>query len=363
MELSKKSYLTNFNFNAVDLAKFVFSIMVIMLHIPVLESEKGNILMDQLDFFYMSYLGRHAVPFFFVTSGFLLFRYSTEDNLSIIRVKRYISRIFTLYIIWSVIYLPFNLKEILQDSLGMRHGVICYIRDFIFTGSFLQLWYLNALILGVGLTAYLLWKKISIYRILIISGILYCMGLLGQTWYGLIRPLEFLLPDVWNVCDLAGKIIVTTRNGLFFAFFYVSIGAAIALKEIRIHPKYVQKMFIISGLLNLVEIYTLQHLNLIKDQSYSLFLCPTTVFLFLWIVQIKLPDWKGYIILRKMSSLIFFTHMLFYILVLKLLSVCGFMDLSVTSIFFITLFFTLTGSMVIIKLSELPYFRWLKMLT
>lgn len=67
-------------YNAIDLTKFIMAIFVVALHVEPLKGMQGT-------FFYQIYntIARMAVPFFFITSGYLLFYKMTEDyNIKII---------------------------------------------------------------------------------------------------------------------------------------------------------------------------------------------------------------------------------------------------------------------------------------
>ena len=54
---------------------------------------------------------RLAVPFFFTTSGFFFFRnYDSEnEDLNETRLKKALIRLFRIYLIWTIIYLPYTI--------------------------------------------------------------------------------------------------------------------------------------------------------------------------------------------------------------------------------------------------------------
>lgn len=209
------------NYNAIDLTKFICAILVVTIHIAPFGDN------ENLRFFnygIQNYLARIAVPFFFVTSGFLLYRKSTLENFSMDRTFKYALRLLRLYIIWSLIYLPLNIKIFLGNGQSIIHSVLVYIRNFIFTGSYTQLWYLNATIFAVILISFLLKKHIAPKKIIIYAAVFYFAGLFAQSYFGVIRPLRDLTPNLWHMLKLLSKIIVTTRDGLFEGFLFVAIG-------------------------------------------------------------------------------------------------------------------------------------------
>lgn len=216
------------NYNAIDLTKFVCAILVVAIHIKPFG--------DNEDFYFLNYaiqdyLARIAVPFFFVTSGFLLYRKTSFENFSIQRPLKYVLKLFRLYIIWSLIYLPLNIKTYISDGEGLIHSLMTYIRNFIFTGSYTQLWYLNATIFAVILITILLKKQVALKKIIACAVIFYFLGLLAQSYFGMIEPLCSLMPNFWNILKLFSKIIVTTRNGLFEGFLFVGIGMFFAFYQ------------------------------------------------------------------------------------------------------------------------------------
>lgn len=100
-----------------------------------------NETLQLLNYGIQQWLARIAVPFFFISSGFLLYRKSSLNNFSLDRTKLYVVKLIKLYVIWTIIYFPFRIKSILKDERGIIYGVLTYYRDIIFAGSYVQLWY------------------------------------------------------------------------------------------------------------------------------------------------------------------------------------------------------------------------------
>jgi len=183
-------------------------------------------------------LTRVAVPFFFIASGFFMFRKMTESNTDWHTIKKYVKRIFRIYCVWTLIYMPIIIwTSFLNDNQGIAQELIILVRNFFMTASYSQLWFLPALIVAILCVGYLLSRKWTINSILILSGILYIIGLFGQSYYGLF---VFFFPEgsLGHECvKFASKIFVTTRNGLCFGFVYVAIGAYISFSKIEINIK------------------------------------------------------------------------------------------------------------------------------
>ena len=85
------------NYNALDAMKFVASLFVVGIHVHPFGDFSGK-----ADYLFIV-LARFAVPFFFVTSGFLLFkRLKSEENPNRY-VKSYVMRILKMYLFWFIV--------------------------------------------------------------------------------------------------------------------------------------------------------------------------------------------------------------------------------------------------------------------
>lgn len=255
-------------YNAVDLVKFLCAIMVVMIHIAPFGT---NGKYEFLNYVIQDYATRIGVPFFFVASGFFLYKKSTYEEFNVQPSKKYILKILKLYVIWSIIYMPLSISHIFVDEKGVLHGILVYLRNIFFVGSYLQLWYLNATIVGVGLVSFLLYRKCRIKSIIIASAILYTLGLLAQSWFGIIKPLSTNLPNIWMLLKLIQKIIGTTRNGLFEGFLFIAIGMIFAFLKIRIDVKKATCGFVISYLLMFIESFFVRYYHIIKERDMYIF--------------------------------------------------------------------------------------------
>lgn len=204
---------------------------------------------------------------------------------------------------------------------------------------------------------FLLSKKWSPRKILYTSSFFYFLGLLGDGYYGIISPM-LNLPFIGAVINVYFKIFNTTRNGLFFAFFFVSLGMILSNKEIII-SKYKSLFFLIISLLLLfVEVFVITYFDIAKDRNILLFTVPSALFCFLYLKKVKLKDTKWNI--RKISSLIFYSH----VWVIEMVSYCskilGIHIQSTPLPFLIVLTVTILISIITIKISNTKKFGWLK---
>ena len=113
---------------AIDVAKFIFSILVVAIHtVPLGNNDYG---------FPLNLLGslsRLAVPFFFMASGFFLSKKFDGDFYSernIIAVKKYALHILFLYGLWTLIYLPITIGDYIQNSYTAKKIIFNFVYGF-----------------------------------------------------------------------------------------------------------------------------------------------------------------------------------------------------------------------------------------
>lgn len=102
LDLSSKE-AKNAQFACIDLMKFICAILVVTIHTSPFKNVS-----PLLDYGLTQYIARLAVPFFFVASGYFLFRKTDYDNFDVNVPLTYAKRIFRLYLLWNAIYfVPF----------------------------------------------------------------------------------------------------------------------------------------------------------------------------------------------------------------------------------------------------------------
>ena len=157
-------------------------------------------------------------------------------------------------------------------------------------------------------------------------------------------------------------LIVTTRDGLFEAFIFVSLGMCFAFFEIKMSARKSLFFFILSMMLMGAEIFALQSKGFIRQHDMYFFLVPTTFFFFCYIKDLELPDSPIYKTLRSLSSLIFYSHLWINGVVSKALRIIYEPLCNSWLHFMITLIVTIVFSYAIIKLSNYHRFKWLNIL-
>ena len=350
MDTKRKEY------GAVDIIKFICAIFVIAIHV----SPFGyNGTLGRINYFCVGFLAKIAVPFFFIASGFFLYRKTPENEFTFNPTKKFLKKMLKLYLLWSLIYLYFPIKIILESG-DIKRYAISYVRDFIFIGSYAHLWYLNASIVAVFLVSVLLKFKVKIRFIVIIAILLYVLGLLTQSWYGIIRPLENKLPQLWKVFRLARKILVSAKDGLFEGFVFISIGMFFAYDKIKLNLTFSIIGFIVSLVLLYVEIDFVNKHGYARESVLYIFLVPAAMFLFAIGLNVKTKERKVYTDLRLLSSLIYYLHYFWF----KILDLYVFKNINLDSmpglLYVSTLVITLLTSVLIMVLSRTKHGKFLK---
>lgn len=201
-----------------DILRIICAVLVVTIHFAPFGPYETT---EMLNFRFVQYFSKNAVPLFFIISSFLLFnKVITDGHINMKAVLKRCWGYYKLYLIWTVIYLFMIVKSYTHG----RKSITELIRDFFFVGSYLHLWYLPALITGVLIVALLVKAGLKKRTILIIAGLLYVIALLGQSYYGLLTPLRNASAGFDDVQALYFRIFYTTRNGVFEAPLFVSLG-------------------------------------------------------------------------------------------------------------------------------------------
>ena len=325
------------NYNGIDVVKFICSILVFLIHIPLLNAPVGDSLSEfaiNVNFGLQNYICRIAVPFFFACAGFLFFSKMPEDNLNIDRLKNYSVKIFRLIGIWSVL---------------------------LYIGGDFHLWYLGAAVVAITFICLCLKFNIKYSYLFLIACFLYVLGLIGDSYYGFIRPLmsepvNKYLYDGWKL------LIGRSRNGLFMGTIFVLIGAIFAKKKIKINFGTSVFWFIASMCCLGGEVYLLRQHKMFADYNMYIFLIPAVFFLFYIAYNIKLKDRPIYEKLRTIGLLIYFLHIMVNKLVLYVIDGVNkffYLDLNPYRCF-IVFAITLLLAICIERLSHKERTKWIK---
>lgn len=277
---------TEQRFNNLDRFRLIAALLVIAIHTSPLVSFSS-----EADFFLTGILARIAVPFFlmvtgqFVVSGFL-FPGSESPKAPF----RYLRKMGILYVSAILLYLPLGIYAGHYTQLS----ILGIFRMLLFDGTFYHLWYFPACILGImllyGMHRFLKMKCNSLF---FICGLLYILGLLGDSYYGLIADLP-VIGDIYSALFLISSY---TRNGLFLAPLFLLMGAWMGEKYpcsvTKCHkgkksmPGFSLFCFALSLLAMTTEGFVLRYFSLQRHDSMYLLLPLTMFFLYQFLLQCK----------------------------------------------------------------------------
>lgn len=203
-------------YKVVDVMKLVMAIVVIAIHAHPELSSVSTLVIQVTELLYSL-----AVPFFFMASGFLLFKKINLplDDEGDQRIKRYLLKIVKLYLLWTAIYLPMSVLGFVNDGTSLMKSVLIFVRNVLLVGeNFMSwpLWYLLALIVAVLIIWGLLKLRMPRRIILLLSVITALVGV-GLDYCHENGMFQTLTNPYF-------ALFAKTRNGLFVGFLYVALG-------------------------------------------------------------------------------------------------------------------------------------------
>lgn len=284
----------------IDVARFVVSFLVIAIHI----SPFININQD-INFFFTRVLGRIAVPLFFMITGYFVIDGCLKDKS---KLKKYTIKILKIYLFCIILYLPINIYMGKFNNIS----IFSIVKDILINGTLYHLWYFPALILGIWITYYFI-KKLGNRKTFIIVIVLYIIGLLGDSYYGLTQNvyiLSYIYDFIFKICDY-------TRNGLFYASIFLYLGYFIKVKRVNNKKSFLYSVLFFIGMT--IEATILHKFNLQKHDSMYILLIPTMYFLFNYLINISNTQ---NLKLRNVSTIIYIFHPLFIVGIRFISGIC-----------------------------------------
>jgi len=275
-----------------DILKVILAIMVIGAHC--------NFLLDYssiLSYTTVHGLFRITVPIFFIINGYYFL-----DVINGKRVKKWLKRVITLYLIWMLIYISYWAR---LDNFSLPRCI-----NIILVG-YNHLWYLNAMIFS-GLSLFLM-RRVSDKRLLIIVISLFIIG----TGMQYMKNYEVFSNE--KIIKILNDTSVY-RNFIFFGLPFLSIGYLIRKKELI--KKLSKKQLTISLVISLIIFISESLLNYLFipvfngfDMYFMMLLtCPI---IFLCAMKFKLTANYNSKNLAMYSTGIYLVHPLLMIFVLE----------------------------------------------
>lgn len=304
--------MTNLNrrISSIDIAKLLFAYLILIYHVLLMDKVSG------FGFDLFKCWIEIIVPFFFVTSGYLIFSKicNDEGNKNKI-VFSYLKRILILYLVWQIIMIVFRIPEAIKIGTNFKEQLLYwgkYFRVFVLIGDY-QLWYLIGLV----------WALL-IFLLLYRKNLMICVIAAVILWG--IHILIDVHPDLLNSNIVTSKILYlynlilgTPRNGLLTGFSFLIVGCLFAKYKKYFVPS-IKKCLIML----IIFILFFASLNILQINDYwtvAYLLMPVTVAI-LFALLITTPFFAKTRRIGNMSSLIYVSHM-FFVLLCLIIPLCG----------------------------------------
>ncbi|MHA7967093.1 acyltransferase family protein [Paenibacillus sp. CAU 1782] len=216
---NQSSFSLRKQYGGVEYMRVIAAILVVAVHTGPLLSWG-----EDADFWLTGALARLAVPFFFMASGFFFFRkLSGNTQADIALLLNVMRKVALLYAVAIIIYLPFN---VYKGDFGSTISAGGMFKSVLMDGTFYHLWYLPALIIGMPIV-YALHRLLPGWGVAAAAALLYGIGLLGDSYYGL----AIGAPALKQMYDVLFQWFDYTRNGFFFAPPFLVMGLLAAKRE------------------------------------------------------------------------------------------------------------------------------------
>lgn len=282
------------NYAMLSLFQYLASILVILVHCQRLFEN------EILHFTQKSMFGRMAVPFFLISSAFMLKSSLAKKQ----EMKLYIKRVLKQYLLWSGIYVPYALAYFWTLPVQKHFAPLALLAGLLYIGLCYQLWYIPAFLLGLLLVHYV-YRKWGARKTGIFLLLLYVVGSI-ETYYA-----YFSNSWLTQSFDAYAKIFFTTRNGLFYTPIFIYLGYLLYdYQQSSIFRKDYGKNLFLSGLLLLLDGWIV-FIHQGIDKNFFLALPLFALFLVNWILRTRIGQkWQLYH-LKELSVLYFFLHPIF----------------------------------------------------
>lgn len=298
---------TKKQYPGLDVLKFFLAVLVAERHVVQIffdVSSKWRILLN-------NWMSNLAVPVFFITAGFFLFRKlegGTEREKDRKVVFRYCGRILRMYVIWSILYLPVDWYNWYHGERIVRDGILSWLHAFLFCSTIPQLWYLPALALACLLVWFAWAREMKIWQIVLVGAVLLLCGYLGDNWYYNQRFPQGLQ----ELLALYRKGFLTPRNGIFYGIFYVSLGLLLAKTRRHLPLWGASAGFLFFFWCMYREVIKISDAG--SNTNFVLFAAPAAYCLFAAAAAVKWKPRRAYQRLRGMSEWIYLSHFYFFYL-------------------------------------------------
>lgn len=287
----KKSYAH------IDLWKLIFAVAVLSIHTSALSGFNAEI-----RWYASALFTRMGVPFFMITSSFLLGKKIRAQGPE--GIKAYRKALLPKLLFWGALALVMNAPIWYLESRSIAETLLTIVQYALFYPKG-AMWFLWALIVSSFLLEFFLKHKVPVSVMGVIALALFAFALLCNTYYFVVENTAFstVVEGYLSAC-------VSARNGVFL-FVYMLLGYMLSSERGKERGKGSLRVACIIGFGLLVwEAISLQNVNKLDDSSLFLsylFLIPAFILL-LTRSESPVPHNRE---LRSLSGVMYYTHPVF----------------------------------------------------
>lgn len=263
---------------SIDLFKWIASLMIISIHAALFSD-----LSESLYFFTVQIVARMAVPYFAITSGYLVA--SKVNSQSIIGgtdqrrfYRSHWIKMIRIYLVCTAVYLVYSIPSWLATGWFSPWAFVDYFIATAIKGAHYHLWYLLSAIYAFPVFCFFL-SKIRIRYFLPAAVGLYLIKVL---WYAYRPFTPQILRIAWNCFDILDAV----ANG-FFCILPFFLAGAFQYKHPLTKKNASRWIAVISFLLLIVEAVLLNRAGIVL-YSYIFFTFPTAYLLSSLIMRTQL---------------------------------------------------------------------------
>ncbi|TGY97934.1 hypothetical protein E5329_02105 [Petralouisia muris] len=293
------------NYGAIDQFRLIAACLIVAIHTSPLQSFS-----ETADFLVTYCIGRVAVPFFLMVTGFFVLapyqksigRNSRQAEQASLKLGKFLKKTALLYGAATCLYLPVKIYA-KQWNIGLGG----WLKEIFFDGTFYHLWYLPAVLLGCLLLAGCM-RLLSPMAISLVTFLLYLIGTAGDSYYQLISQVPVLKMIYQGIFCISSY----TRNGIFFAPLFLWMGVLLANGKVEMETQKAAVGLAVSMAGMLAEGYLTFAMEWQKHNSMYLMLIPVMFFLFELLLGLEGVSAE---IVRDLSMCVYIIHPISIILV------------------------------------------------
>lgn len=284
----------------VDVVKFICCFFVVALHTGFLSAFDLT-----TSFWIEKAILRIAVPFYFMTSGFLLGKkLNGTTELKEVRtiLINYSKRLLFMLIIFEPISILINGAVELYQGKSLLYIIALAGRSVIFYPKG-ALWFVQACLVAIWIWYF--FRKYKIERwVLPVSGILYGFALLCNSYYFLVET-----SVLGSLINMLLRLIASPRNGVLVGFLLIYLGMCVSKYEQikKFRKTNLGIAVVISYVLYLAEVYLLAGKTSIDDGSLYILLPVFSMLFCLFCIQFT-SEKTNTKLLRNLSTGIYLVH-------------------------------------------------------